>query len=288
MSQTPPEPEVGALLDSVDDLRAFVDVVDAGSFTAAARLRGVSTKWVSRRVARLEERLGVAVLERTTRRVALSETGARLYPHAREALRALDAAEDAVRPQPGQVVVHLAVPGALAGGAWMRALQGLQAQQPGLRVVLRAAEEALDLVAEGLDAQIVAHPPPWPTVRVRRLGPVARELWAAPEIEAPDREVLRRTPAVLAPGARGWLLSGPDGPVEIEPPCRLHVAGDGWLYAAVSAGAGVGALPPGPHPGLRRVLPGCTVDETVLYAITPRAGRRSLTVEAVLALPVSG
>jgi hypothetical protein len=155
-----------------------------------------------------------------------------------------------------------------------------------VRVVLRTAEDPLDLVEAGLDAHIVARPPAWPTVRVRRLGTVARELWSHPDLAPTSLETLRETPAVLHAAERSWTLRTPQGPVEIQPHPRLRVDADAALLAALYGGGGVGAVPPGPHPGLVRVLPASSLQDEVLYAVTPRAGRRSLAVEALLALPL--
>ena len=82
-----------------DDLQAlvvFVRAVDAGSFTAAARGLGATTSSISKRIARLEDDLGVRLLERTTRRIAVTEAGRVLYDHAVRTVRELDAARRSV------------------------------------------------------------------------------------------------------------------------------------------------------------------------------------------------
>src|SRR5215207_2794639 len=90
----------------------FVRVVEAGSFTAAATVLGLPTSSVSRSVARLESDLGVTLLERTTRRVALTDAGRAYFERAREAVLGLDEASalaiDAAREPQG--IVRLAVP----------------------------------------------------------------------------------------------------------------------------------------------------------------------------------
>lgn len=86
----PPE-----LFDSLPDMAVFVRVVDAGNFSAAARQLGSLPSTVSRQIKRLEQRLGTQLLERSTRRIRLTEAGAEVYSHCREMLGAAADAVDA-------------------------------------------------------------------------------------------------------------------------------------------------------------------------------------------------
>ncbi|MBT8086626.1 MAG: LysR family transcriptional regulator, partial [Gammaproteobacteria bacterium] len=90
-------------MDRFEDLRAFVAVVDAGSFTAAAQRLNAAKSAVSRRVSALEERLGVQLLQRTTRVLNLTETGSRFYEHSARILADLDEAESAVQQEHGEL-----------------------------------------------------------------------------------------------------------------------------------------------------------------------------------------
>ena len=89
--------------DPVEDLQAFVAVVEAGSFTAAAERLDAAKSAVSRRVSALEERLGAQLLRRTTRRINLSETGKSFYERSARILADLDEAESAVAQEHGEL-----------------------------------------------------------------------------------------------------------------------------------------------------------------------------------------
>ena len=122
------------LLESLEELRVFVQVVDSGGFTGAAQTLGTTTNAVSRLIARLESRLQVRLLSRTTRRVASTEEGRKLYEHALRLLRAADEAEQSLHPRSGLARGHR------AGGRayhhrsiWLCARHGGPASaQPGL------------------------------------------------------------------------------------------------------------------------------------------------------------
>ena len=90
-------------MDKFEDLQAFVAVVEAGSFTAAAERLGSAKSAVSRRVSALEERLGVQLLRRTTRVLNLTETGQSFYDHSARILADLDEAEAAVQHEHGEL-----------------------------------------------------------------------------------------------------------------------------------------------------------------------------------------
>lgn len=80
-------------MENLPDIAIFVRVVDAGSFTAAAEALGISQPVVSKSVTRLEDRLGARLLNRTTRRLSLTEAGAELYRRSQHALKQIEDAE---------------------------------------------------------------------------------------------------------------------------------------------------------------------------------------------------
>jgi DNA-binding transcriptional LysR family regulator len=99
-------------MDKFEDLQAFVAVVEAGSFTAAADRLNAAKSAVSRRVSALEERLGVQLLRRTTRVLNLTETGSSFYEHSARILADLDEAEAAVQQEHGELkgMLRVALP----------------------------------------------------------------------------------------------------------------------------------------------------------------------------------
>ena len=88
-------------MDRLDEIRAFTAVADARSFTQGARRLGVSSAQVSKLVARLEERLGARLLNRTTRDVSLTDTGQAYLERARDLIEQFDALESSVKDQSG-------------------------------------------------------------------------------------------------------------------------------------------------------------------------------------------
>lgn len=162
-------------MSPTDDMLLFARVVEQGSFTRAGEAFGLSRSLVSKRIAALEARLGVRLLNRTTRRLSLTESGHSYYGHAvrvREVLEDAehDLAELAGAPR-GRLRVNL--PGALPESFLARLLGGFLDQYPGLHLELDQDDPFVDLVAEGYDV----------AVRIGRLADssmVARRVGASP------------------------------------------------------------------------------------------------------------
>ncbi len=125
----------GAMAD-LNDLRFFAAVVEHGGFSAAARALGAPKSRLSKRVALLEERLGVRLLQRTTRRFAITEVGERFYAHCRAMLEEAQAAQDAVdelRAEP-RGIVRASCPISLAQTVLAHVLPEFLAQFPKVQV----------------------------------------------------------------------------------------------------------------------------------------------------------
>src|SRR5260370_6835705 len=138
--------------DRLNQLSLFVRTVETGSFSKAAREFGLSQPSVSRAVASLEARLGVTLLHRTTRRLTPTDAGQALALSAREALAAIDDAEDAARGA-GRLsgVLRVSLPTAFGVRVIVPRLPGFLALQPALRIELMMSDRFDDLVAEGAD-----------------------------------------------------------------------------------------------------------------------------------------
>jgi DNA-binding transcriptional LysR family regulator len=142
----------GALHD-LNDLRFFAAVVEHQGFSAAGRALGVPKSRLSKRVAQLEERLGVRLLQRTTRRFAVTEVGERFYAHCRAALEEAQAAQDVVdelRAEP-RGTVRLSCPVSLVQTIVAHVLPDFLAAFPKVQVRVLATNRRVDLIGEGVD-----------------------------------------------------------------------------------------------------------------------------------------
>jgi DNA-binding transcriptional LysR family regulator len=142
----------GALHD-LNDLRFFAAVVEHRGFSAAGRALGTPKSRLSKRVAQLEERLGVRLLQRTTRRFSVTEIGERFYAHCRAALEEAQAAQDVVdelRAEP-RGVVRVSCPVSLAQTIVAHVLPDFLIQFPKVQVRLLASNRRVDVIGEGFD-----------------------------------------------------------------------------------------------------------------------------------------
>lgn len=135
-------------------LRYFVAVVEEGTFTAAAEAAHISQSGISTQVQKLERELGVTLLDRSTRRVALTPEGARLLPYARAALAGVAAVTDAANDLRGLIVGELRI-ATVTGLTWPRlfdALSAIHGEHPGIDIRLGEgqSDEILDQVRTGV------------------------------------------------------------------------------------------------------------------------------------------
>ena len=144
-----------SVLNQLSELIAFVESVEANSFSAAARSLGTTPSAISKRVARLEDRLGVRLLQRTTRSLSLPAEGAIYYERVSRLLQELDDVNDSVisgsRPQ-GKLTVSASLD--FGQRFLVQLLPIFLAKYPEIQVNLRLTERLVDLVAEGIDVAI--------------------------------------------------------------------------------------------------------------------------------------
>lgn len=168
----------------LNDLYYFVQVVDQGGFSAAARVLGLPKSSLSKRIAVLEQDLGARLIQRTTRRLALTEAGQAFHRHAAAALLEAQAAQEAVTSrlaEPRGLVRISASPATVQMGL-ADILPGLARRYPKIRIALTATHRYVDLIQEGIDIAIRAHRHPLPDSELvqRRLGYAPNYLVAAP------------------------------------------------------------------------------------------------------------
>lgn len=239
-------------MDRLGEMEAFLRVVDSGGFSAAAPSLHMTPSAVSKQIARLEDRLGVRLLQRTTRRISLTHEGRGYYDQAREILADLDAMEAGLGGAAGEPRGLLRVN--VAHGFGMAQIVPLIpdfcTRHPQVEVQLKFSDRIVDLMAEGDDLGIRLGNLRDDGLVARRLGTHTRMICAAPAYLA--RHGLPQTPADLMQGHRAvlstnvplinnWPLMQPDGSVRMTtlPGVVSSDSGDA-LYRLVLAGLGIG------------------------------------------------
>ncbi len=160
----------------------FATVVEQGSFTGAAEVLGMPKSSVSQKISRLESRLGVRLLQRTTRRLSLTPQGEVYVAHCQELLalaRNANLAMARLRAAPGGRV-RITAPEATGTLLLGRILAEFRALYPEVVLELTLCDEQLDLVGEGYDLALRAAPLKDSSLICRRIGQVARHLVASP------------------------------------------------------------------------------------------------------------
>lgn len=149
-------------MQDLNDLYYFAQVVDHGGFAPASRALGIPKSKLSRRVSTLEERLGVRLLQRSTRHFSLTEIGRTYHDHCKAMLVEASAAEDAinsVRAEPAGTI-RLTCPVALLHAHIGAMLADFMALHPRITVHLEATNRRVDLIGEAIDIAIRVRPPP--------------------------------------------------------------------------------------------------------------------------------
>ena len=242
---------------TLEQLRILVKVVQSGSFTRAAELLDTQKSYVSRVVAQLEAEFGVKLLERTTRRLSLTEVGREVFERA---VGILGAVEDTARmvqsvlgEPKGQLRLTCGVElGMLAVGRWV---EEYLCTYPLVTADVEYTSRVQDLVHEGFDLAIRVGPIRESRLVGRLLGELEYGLFASPRyLEQRGRpetiDQLRRHSLVMFTGGaqrRGWHLlpgdGGDRGAERIDGPARLRVNNSFAVRDAVRRGLGIGLLP---------------------------------------------
>jgi DNA-binding transcriptional LysR family regulator len=283
--------------DRLQELTVFVRAAESGSFSRAARELGLSQPSVSRIVGELEARLGVTLLLRTTRRIAVTDAGALFLDRAREILAGIEDAEDAARGVDSlRGTLRLALPVVYGTREIIPRLPKFLKLHPLLRVEMAVADERHDLVAEGADVAIRLGELDDSIFGARRLATLQRMLVASPAyLKARGTP---KTPADLAahdcifgPGNFGhdhWSFSRGGTETSVDVRGRIHTNSGPGALASVVAGLGIamvstvmcgaevrtGALVP--------LLRGYQIEPVEVHAVFPAGPRPSAKVRALV------
>jgi DNA-binding transcriptional LysR family regulator len=239
-------------LDRLDEINAFIAVADQRSFTQAARRLGVSSAQVSKLVARLENRLGARLLNRTTRDVSLTDTGRAFLERARQVLEDFQSLESSVREQAGpHGLLRISAPVSFGTAELTPALLEFAAAYPDVSLDVTSTDRMVNLVEEGFDV----------AVRIGQLGDsslVARKLAAVRLVTCASPDYLTRagTPTTIEALARHvaiidtnvpdpslWRFSANVAPREVRVEGRLRFSGAQACVAAAVAGFGITRTP---------------------------------------------
>ncbi|WP_287325141.1 LysR family transcriptional regulator, partial [Mesorhizobium sp.] len=165
-------------MDTLTRMRAFIDVVEAEGFSAAARKIGRSKALLSKYVRELEDELGALLLNRTTRQFSLTEAGHTYYRRASEIVREVDSLADAVRESSGDVRgrIKLSAPRTFADAPIGLSLIDFAKQHPDIVLDIHLDDRFVDLVEEGFDLAVRISRLESSSLIARRLAPFSVRL----------------------------------------------------------------------------------------------------------------
>lgn len=281
-------------VDRYTAMLAFVRVVESGSFVRAAERLASSTSTLSRQIAELEQHIGARLLQRTTRRLSLTDSGQAYYERCVQILADLEEAESqagssAARPSgtlrltcSHNIGIHRIAP----------ALAAFSSLHPQLRYEVSASDRIVDLVEEGFDLALRVGSVGSDQLVARKLGSMRLLLCAAPSYlarcgtPASPGELAQHDTLTYAysPNPRLWQIVETDGTRhEVKIGSRLHANSGDILVAAAAAGLGLVFEPdfmvaPALSAGrLVRVLPNCVGPSGDIWAVYP--SRRHLSAK---------
>jgi DNA-binding transcriptional LysR family regulator len=237
----------------LDELEVFVRIVDSGSLSGAARAMGVSKAHVSKRLAALEDRLGARLLQRTTRKVSLTDAGRAFYDRAGTILRDLEEAERAVvsLQSAPRGLLRMSVPVSFGHAYLLPLVIEFMQRHPELNVETSFSDRRVNLVEEGYDLAVRVGGLGDADVVRRRLAATRRFLCASPAyLEKHGTPAtladLRSHPCLLytyESDVGVWRLQGPDGEEAVRVSGPLLTNYGDAILDATRAGLGIALLP---------------------------------------------
>jgi DNA-binding transcriptional LysR family regulator len=234
----------------IEELRAFVEVAEAGGVTAAAQRLGISKSMVSRRIHRLEEDLGIQLLARTTRGVSLTEAGSTFRDYAARVCAEIDVARETILPD-GELRGRLRIAAPLSFGPthFAPVLADMAKRHPLLHMQTCYSDSFVDLVSGGYDCAIRVGYLQDSNLIARRVGPIYGSLVASPSYVAEHGEPARPedlpSHEALMQGTEAWQFSVDGKIVTTRPQGRFKADNATALVEAAVAGVGIAWVPNG-------------------------------------------
>lgn len=279
----------------IDELRAmaiFAAVAETGSFTAAGRKLRLTTSVVSHHVSKLENRLAINLLYRSTRSLSLTDEGRKLLISAQQMVEAAESGLNQIAEQSEEPSGNLTItmPAFVMNSHYETAIWNFARIYSGINIILRSNDRQVDLIDEGYDMAIRLGEMTNSSLRTRRLGGFARKLVCAPSylsmhgpIETLDD--LRKCIAVemeMLPNSVILDKNGRHTEIQFQPG-RVRVNSVTAAHSAVVSGLGIQRLPATEvEQDLRdgklvELLPEWSLPDLGVYAVWPETGRGNLT-----------
>jgi len=283
-------------MERLDDIRAFVAVADALSFAEGARRLSLSPAQISKLVAKLENRLGARLLNRTTRDVSLTDTGRAYLERARALLDDFDALESSVRDVKGPSgLIRISVPVSFGNTELSYAFLDFARSCPDIGFEVRFTDRLASLVEEGLDMAIRIGRLADSSLIARRLAPVrivtcASRSYLEQHGEPKEPEALAERDVIVDLNAREpnlWVFGGA-ARKEVRVRGRLRFASADACVAAARAGFGIAQSPAfvaAEHlrsGELRTILQAFEPEPLYVHAVYPHARHLAPKVRALV------
>jgi DNA-binding transcriptional LysR family regulator len=280
----------------LNEIVVFARVVQAGSFSAAARQLGMPKSTVSRKVAELEDRLDTRLLQRTTRKLRLTDAGRTYYDHSARIVAELEEADRAmsqIQSVPrGLLRVTAPLRFTSLGPVLVRALE----KYPELELDLYCTDRTVDIIEEGFDLAIRAGPLGDSSLIARSLGTIRRVVVAAPDYckqhgtPKVPADLAKHACLVFGAGTNPdlWVLHAGGKRAEVKVRARATINDFEILSEAARASLGIAWMPESSvaedldKGRLRRVLPNWSSAETPVHALYPSTRHLSPKVAAFL------
>ena len=279
-------------MQDLNDLFYFSIVVEKNGFAAAGRALEIPKSRLSRRIAQLEERLGVRLLQRSTRRFAVTEAGQRFYRHCQAVIAEAQAAEDAVAQLTSEPrgLVRMSCPVSITQNVMASVLPGFAEKYPQVKLLVLSTNRRIDLINENVDVAV--------RVRfkldtdadlvVRTFGHSHSLLVASPAYlekhgrpQQPEDLAKFDTISIAELESQSWELTGPDGrKYQFEHQPRLMCGDFPLVRAATEQGLGIALLPesvvcaPLKDKALEVILPEWSPPQGIVHCVFP--SRRGL------------
>jgi DNA-binding transcriptional LysR family regulator len=279
-------------VQDLNDLFYFSIVVEKNGFAAAGRALEIPKSRLSRRIAQLEERLGVRLLQRSTRRFAVTEAGQRFYRHCQAVIAEAQAAEDAVAQLTSEPrgLVRMSCPVSITQNVMASVLPGFAEKYPQVKLLILSTNRRIDLINENVDVAV--------RVRfkldtdadlvVRTFGHSHSLLVASPVYlekhgrpQQPEDLAKFDTISIAELESQSWELTGPDGrKYQFEHQPRLMCGDFPLVRAATEQGLGIALLPesvvcaPLKDKALEVILPEWSPPQGIVHCVFP--SRRGL------------